>query len=62
MSADAGAHLHPREVGASRATGYPEWHARVQLYLTVTDAVIVVATLLVVQLSWIGDGPGLQTD
>ena len=37
-----------------RPVDRPEWHARVQLYLAVTDALVIAATLAVAQTFWLG--------
>ncbi|PWD51923.1 polyprenyl glycosylphosphotransferase [Serinibacter arcticus] len=37
-----------------RVVGPPEWHARIQLYLTIGDALAILATLAVVQALWPG--------
>lgn len=42
-----------------RVVGHPEWHARIQLYLTLTDTVAITLSLAFVQASWFGS---LATD
>lgn len=49
-----------REVSPRRPVNRPEWQARVQLYLTVTDAIIIAATLGLAQYFWLGSTLEIQ--
>ena len=46
--------LTEQSVTPRRGVDRPEWQARVQLYLTVTDALVIAATLAIAQTFWLG--------